>query len=224
MHENLIISLGVGQWYPRGIARLRQSLIKTGFTQDAWLFDTYPEGCPRHDQAPYAFKYSLVRDAMNQGYKNVLWVDSSVWAHRPIAPIFDAIQRNGCFFMQDGWNVGQWCSDAALPLLKIDREAAFGIPLLWSCSFGLNLDWEKSRDFLIQMMDLASAGAFAGSWTNKRSEVSEDVRVMGHRHDQTCASVVVDRLKMPTIPCGVSPVQKFSPSPPAEALMLANGM
>jgi hypothetical protein len=92
--------------------------------------------------------------------------------------------------------VGNWTSDAALPLLGITREQSFKIPKLATHSLGLDLKTNIARDFLSQWMDAANNGSFRGAWTNNNHEVSQDPRVCGHRHDLSAASVIADRLGM----------------------------
>ena len=126
--------------------------------------------------------------------------------------------------MVDGWNVGQWCADHALAPLGITREESFAIPLLWSNAFGFNFDRPEAVDVFDEFERLAlRTNAFRGPWRNDDKSASADLRVLGHRHDQTALSVLVHRHRLPTIPCGESFVQSRANATQA-AVILAEGM
>jgi hypothetical protein len=57
------------------------------------------------------------------------------------------------------------------------------------------LKTELGREFLAQMGNAMRAGAFKGSWTATPEEGSGD-RYRGHRHDQSCASIIAFSLGM----------------------------
>ena len=62
---------------------------------------------------------------------------------------------------------------------------------------GLDLSDERAVKFIQQYYEKANDGiTFKGAWTNKNFEVSKDKRVLGHRHDQTAASVIAWKLGM----------------------------
>ena len=68
------------------------------------------------------------------------------------------------------------------------QYAAFGI-------MGINFATELGREFFAQLKGAMHAGAFHGSWTHNPEEGSGD-RYRGHRHDQSCASLIAHRLGM----------------------------
>jgi hypothetical protein len=193
----LNVACGPG-WYPRGQDRLRQTLFENNPDLPLLFWrDEYPPGCPSHKTVPYAFKPYAFKEAQRQGFRFVLWLDAAVWAIRNVTPVFMDIVRDGCYFQYGGYNSGQWCSDAALKPLGITREAAFKIPHMMACIMGLDLGNENVQTFLDQWFALANDGVtFPGAWTNKKGEVSKDTRVLGHRHDQTAASVLSHRMGM----------------------------
>ena len=68
---------------------------------------------------------------------------------------------------------------------------------LMACIMGLDFQNEKANKFLDRLLELADDGVtFPGAWNNKDGSVSSDSRVLGHRHDQTAASVVSIQLGM----------------------------
>lgn len=49
----MIISAGVGGWYPAGIRRLVRSLNFEGWGGDILTWEDYPPNCPTHDEMIY---------------------------------------------------------------------------------------------------------------------------------------------------------------------------
>lgn len=196
------VAFGPG-WWPRGQRRLGESFKR--FSPETpfltWT-DQVPPGCPPHKKVQYAFKPFAFADAFSRGYTTVLWVDAAAVLHKDPTPLFDQIEREG-HYLQDnqGWTTGQWCSDSALQPLKVTREELFQTPHLMASVMGLDLTNKRSMEFLTQWKDLAAEGtAFKGDWKNDRRQVSKDPRVLGHRHDQTVASVLTLRLGMKWTP------------------------
>jgi hypothetical protein len=94
-------------------------------------------------------------------------------------------------------NCGQWTCDEALPLLGITREQAFEIPQVVGGAFALDFKKSIAANFFSRYMESARNGSFRGPWTNTfEQKASLDPRVMGHRHDQTAASVIAHNLGM----------------------------
>lgn len=197
--KRCIVNVSIGGWYPKGLDRLQASIKKYSPEIDVigWR-DEYPPGCPPHQKIPYAFKPYAFKHARGRGYRSAIWLDSAAWAVRDVTPVFEGIERDGCYLQNGGHNTGQWCSDAALVTLGVTRDEAMKMGHLTACIMGLDFTNETTCKFLDQWLAYADDGiTFPGAWTNKNGEVSKDPRVKGHRHDQTAASVLSLRLGMP---------------------------
>jgi hypothetical protein len=72
--------------------------------------------------------------------------------------------------------------------------------MLASGCLGLNFTHEAANKFLDEWEITAKNGSFIGAWINDNLEVSPDLRVRGHRHDQTAASVIACKLGMDLLP------------------------
>ena len=193
-----IASVGVGAWYPRGVARLVGSAhnVQPDIPVRAWI-NTLPPGSPPHKEIPYAFKVHAIEHLRKEGVEQVLWLDSAVSLHGGLNDFFEEMHRKGHYFEYNGAWAGEWCKDGALEPLGITREESFGISELCGGCFGLDFTHTKSNEFLDRMLELAKDGVtFPGPWNNKDGEASANSRVKGHRHDQTAMSIVSQRLRM----------------------------
>lgn len=225
--KSCVVNVAIGGWYPRGQDRLAESLRAQGYDGDLLFWkDTYPPGSPTHKEAPYAFKVCALEHARARGYETAIWADCSIKFIKSPEPLFDIIEERGYWFMTQGWNVGQWCSDDALPKLKITRDVAFKIPMVAATFFGLNFHEEDSIKVLEWQRARCEDGSFLGSWTNDLHEVSMHPQVLGHRHDQTALSVVIHKrgLIMEYPPSFFAYEDQTHAEPHSRVLALARGM
>ena len=101
--KNLIIAYGtLVDEYKDMIQELIESICKVGF--DGHLMYQIG-GWPNTEQGdlflcdvPYSFKICFFREAQRLGYKNVLWLDTSVIVNKRLEPIFSLIEENGCVY------------------------------------------------------------------------------------------------------------------------------
>ena len=196
-----IINFAQGSWYTAGQERLVQSVREQKFKGDLLTFRDVSElqGCPSHKAAPYAFKPYALRKAAHLGYDLVLWADASVWAIRPVEPVFEHIAQHGHLFFYNGW-CDTWTSDACMKGFGILRAQLKITPHLMGICMGFDMRTSKCKVFLDRWFAKANDGfSFPGSWTNNNQEVSKDEGVKGHRHDQAVASILAWQLDMATI-------------------------
>lgn len=171
------------------------------------FFTDYPQWCPSQEQKQYAFKIYALREAIAQGFRHVLWMDSAFQPIASIEPLWAAIERDGWYIPpQLAEKLGRWCSDAALAKFGIDRAEAYRIPLVYSGLVGMDLDSEKGRAIWEGWQEMYELGSFDGphknipgapmtAWGNKwEGHVSDDPEVQGHRHDESALSFVLHRV------------------------------
>jgi len=189
-------SVGIGSWHPAGVARLVATLKSFKWKHDikTWI-DEYPPNSNTHQVTPYHFKVMGFNWAKENGYDIVIYSDASFWCQKDPEQLVEMIKEDGHLMIRNGWTLGEWCADSALKPLGLTREESFGYPQLVGGLIGLDLRNETSRNFLMQWTDLAQA-SFPGAWTNDKKQCSNDDRVLGHRHDQTAASIISHRLGM----------------------------
>lgn len=191
-----IVCVGVGHWYPKGVKRLADSLNYHGWAGSTmfWSKD-YPKGCPPHSEVPYAMKVYAFREAFDAGHTSVLWLDSSCWCIRYPTVHVQAMGRDGYYLVHSGWQCDQWTNDNCLNYFGLSREEAREIPMISGGILGINITTEIGREFFARYAAAMEVGAFKGSWTATPEEGSGD-RYRGHRHDQSCASIIAHQLGM----------------------------
>lgn len=212
--KTCIVNIAIGNRYMPLAARLAASVAaieSEGATLIQWIND-YPPGSPKGQPLPFAAyqaKPFAFKEAANRGYDLILWVDAACWLLKPLDALWKHVDREGYYLQDNGWNLGEWSSDAALKTLGIDRETAFTIPEISTMALALDMRRDDCRKFVDDWAALAADGiTFPGAHTNSVGTaaadrgvayrntgfVSSDPRVMGHRHDQTAATALAWRL------------------------------
>lgn len=193
-----VINFSSGGWYPRGQQRLLASLRDTGWTGGVRVFGSTEElGCPSHEAAPYAFKPAAFNRVATEGYDVILWCDSAVWANRSIAPVIERIEKEGHILFEGGWNCAQWTNDTCLKNMGVSRDEAEKMPQISASCMGFDLRHPKAVEFLRRWTAYSLDGqSFRGRWNNHEKTESADPRCLGHRHDQTVASILSAQMGM----------------------------
>jgi hypothetical protein len=184
-----------------GQTRLVESLRNVGYNGDFQLYNShYQLGCKPHAEVPYQFKVYAIHKAYKDGYDIVLYCDSSIFPIKNITPCLEYIEQNGYLFELCGFYLGQWCTDVALNKFGITRDEAFKMPMHSAGFTGLDFSNEKSKEFIEQWFEYAkNEETFKGAWNNNNNEVSTDPRCSGHRHDQSVATYLANKLEMKAI-------------------------
>lgn len=170
--------------YKESLSRLEESL-KGNYDGDFLGFiGEESVGSPKHLDNPYAFKVYCWLKAIEQGYTQILWIDSSCFAIKNLNPVFDVINKEGYIMQEAGHLVGTWTNDKTLEYFGITREQAMTMPMYGNAGFlGLNIKKQPAMDFFFRWWDSMLGGCFKGSWDD-------------HRHDMSCGSIIANQLGM----------------------------
>lgn len=234
MMRRTIVSVATGDHYGKAQDRLRRAL--NGIDPDSQLlfWKDLPAEWPTHDAKPYAFKAYALSEAWRAGADLVLWCDSIMFPVRSLEPLWEKIEREGYWLALNGWTNYEWTADSAykdlFPGNSIDyaRVINKGFPQMVGTAFGLNLRSDIGKKFFDEYYRLASeTDCFCGPWSNTNNPKAHPQGpsrmgpcgpgdVLGHRHDQTAASVIAWRLGMKLTECP----EIFSYPPPQESTIL----
>ena len=195
--KSCIVNYANGGWYIKGQERLKKSLEDFNYKGDILLFTDPKEiNCKTHQENPYSFKPYAIKKAKDMGYTNVTWVDASFYAVKEINFIDEHLEKFGYGFQESGWNVSQWTNDKCLELFKEEREPLFEAKMISSGFMSFNFNFEICNTALNMFLESADNGSFIGKWNNKDQTESLDSRVLGHRHDQSAISIIINKLKL----------------------------
>jgi len=189
----VIVCCGVNNWYPKGVARLENSLVHHGYAGRfvGWQ-NEYPAGSPTHEENPYAFKIFEFEAAIATGATTILHLDSSFWCIKNPHPIFDLIADKGVIGFRTGYNCAQTCSDAALAWAGFTRDEAELLPEIASGMVGLRLDNPDGKKVFELWKEGMELGLFRNSRTHDIND-SADHRLIHARQDQSIYSLAIHK-------------------------------
>jgi hypothetical protein len=210
----ILVTMGIGAWYPRGVARLIESLQKHSpqYPIRAWV-DEYPKSAPGpvildgYDYGPYCAKPCALWEAWQESQADIaIWIDAAFYAIRDVRPLVEHVQQTGYYLCDNGAPLDEWVSDKALASWSYDRSDVAGKNEVSSYCVGFRMiPGELPKVCAAAWRDegvLGRRGAIPGRHTaqghNGRNVgfVSHDFRVKGHRHDQTALSVYAHALSL----------------------------
>jgi hypothetical protein len=187
MVRDCVINAAFGSWYPKGQQRLVESLKNVGFAGDILTWCNEPINEWFDTLQPYTIKLAAFHEAIKRGYQNILWLDCSVWAVRPLEDLFNIIENEGGYFWRNGWKLGQTSTDSDLDFAGWDRDDAMELDELGSGILGINMNDRRTHDFLEWFFEAKKHGVFGTSRFHNNG--SKDPRFHFGRQDQTAATI-----------------------------------
>lgn len=147
--------------YPGSLKVISNCLKKTGF-RGHFLYRL--GGWPNMEQdgfdlidVPYAFKIKAFQEARQLGYKNILWIDSSMRPTQNLDFIFEYLENHGLFF-----NLNSYFSQrldsiprTALLSLNLTQQDLIKIRYVNTGVIGFNFEKPKALQFFDQFYFLA---------------------------------------------------------------------
>ena len=184
-----------------GQDRLVKSLIDTNYQGDILTYTDFSQvGSKTHIEVPYQFKVYAIKKAVDLGYDIILYCDASLFAIKNVMPVINYIISKGHLMEYCGFSAGQWSTDNCLNYFGLTRDEAMNIPLHSAGFTGLNMQNKVTTQFFNEWFKCASEEiTFKGDWNNNQKQCSADERCLGHRHDQTTASIIAHQLVMKRI-------------------------
>lgn len=197
MNKRCIISFATGR-YNSVLDRQIQTLLQHTEDVDHICYrDSYPKGCPTHEEIPYAFKAFVLKEAMDKGYTSILWMDAAIYIQHDIEPLFEHIEREGYLIFRNGWTQANWSTDAQLEAFKLTRDEAESMPHPMACVIGFQIN-DETIEWISDYIN--SYRLFVGAWNNNDNVCSSDMRVLGSRHDQTILGFIANQYGLDMTP------------------------
>lgn len=181
--------------YERLHASFKKSVLLNYPKADVLCFNKFSDiGSPTHAESPYAFKIYAIERARDLGYEVVIWCDSCQRLVNSPVEFIQTIEKVGVYLQRDGWATGQWANDKALEYFGVTRDEAMKITAVYACIIGFDFRHPITTEFLKQWKEASKNGIFFGKWKNTDKTESQDDRCLGHRHDQTSAELIANKM------------------------------
>ncbi len=169
--------------FPEGIERIKKALnlinYKGHFIYRIGGWPNVEDGSLKYAHVLFAFKPLFFREVKKMGYKNVLWIDSSIIPMNKLDSIFADINKNGYFGTFSTSSVGQYINDFLLNKYNLSIEEANNIQTIGGGIIGLNLNHPIGNTIL-----------------DKWQEAAENNGFYSARHDQNSLSIISHQLHL----------------------------
>ena len=185
----------------KGQERLVKSLKDFNYQGDIITFNSFEQvGSKSHQEVPYQFKVYAIEKARQMGYDVVLYCDASLFAVKDVMPVIYHIIDKGYLMEFCGFSAGQWSTDICLQEFGLTRDEAMNVPMHSAGFTGINFQNQLANEFFNKWLKSAQEEiSFQGAWNNLQKQCSQDERCLGHRHDQTTASIIAHQIGMERI-------------------------
>ncbi len=151
--------------YVQQLETIPQKLQEAGFNGYIYyLVGGFPNPTGREIKfagVPYCFKVLAMQEAHNLGFNNILWVDSSIVPLRNLMPIFDQMDRDGCFlldYVNPEYNLRFIFPQTREILKKTTGSDVVLSPHISTQVWGLKMNTDKAKKFLNTYYKLLEMG------------------------------------------------------------------
>ncbi len=169
--------------YPIGVKRLKKALSLIGYKGHfIYRIGGWPnldEESLKYAHVLFAFKPFFFKEVKNMGYKNVLWLDSSILPLKPLDCIFEKIEKNGYFGYESNFILSEYTNEFVLNLFKVSVDQADCIKTIEANILGLNLNSTVGNTILVRWQEAVKNGGFYSA-----------------RHDQNAFSLIAYKLEL----------------------------
>lgn len=163
-----------GVWYLDQQKRLLESIqeVYKGYAPTFFHSKTLPRGARPFLDSLYGFKPHAIQEAIDAGFKKVVWVDAAIILHKPIvidSPMVAIIDSSVLP-----------ASDRALKYYGMTREQSKNLTLVGGSFYYFDFNTPLAN----MIFDSWKKAEIDGIFGSQHQESFEGLQ--GHRHDETC--------------------------------------
>ncbi len=142
----------------------------------------------QHADMPYQFKPYAIQEALEAGYKQILWCDSTIRLVANPFPLWQQCQKTGIMaWNNEGHPLKPWIAPHAEKIIGIN---SFALEQIMACCIMFDFDNPITKIVFDEWIECSRNGAFLNKGFNN------------HRHDQACLSAIMHKHKVPIQPYG----------------------
>lgn len=194
--KDLIICLAVNgrENYAERLKGLEKSL--SSWEGDVRIYKEFPEWCRLHSEVPYAFKYDLIKKAIEDGYKRIFWLDSimRLIPGKNISQLLDESPTGIVAFHNLGHDLEKYINNTAIRNLGIENLE--GLKQTWGGALFFDFTKDIPNKVFNDLMDQIKKGSFNDDNTQRENFIA-------HRHDQAVISYLLHTYEVELLPYGI---------------------
>lgn len=183
--------------YEKALLRGKQQAAKFTDVDLYFYSDLLPDGCPTHKEVPYAFKPYIFKKMFEEGYDQVIWIDSTIMVNQLLGKLWTYMDKHGVMaFHNLGHPLQNYISDKATDIMGVNDLQLSTIEQIMACVVGFDYSNIIGRTVFDDWYRLAQSGeAFKDSGSTRKG-------FKAHRHDQAVLSVLLWQYHVKLLPYG----------------------
>lgn len=150
----------------------------------------------QQDDNPYQFKPFAILEALEAGYKKILWCDSTIRMVKNPRPLFEIASKQGIVaFNNEGFPLKNWLSDHAQHSIGISNKELEGMPQIMACCILFDFNVPITNVIFDKWIGGSLDGSFQKTHSNRPG-------YRASRHDQSYLSGLLNKHGIPFLPYG----------------------
>ena len=159
-----------------------------------------------HQNMPYQFKPFMVAEALEMGYRKIIWCDSTIRVHQNPDPLWALAAEHGIVaWDNEGHPLEKYIPDHQLEFLKID--SAKGLYQIMACCIMFDFDHPATMPIFEKWIQGAKENCF-------HHNESKNPHYVSSRHDQALLSGLMNLAEIPVQPYGGLAYRHYLPVEP----------
>lgn len=159
----------------------------------------------QHADMPYQFKPFAVQEALERGYRQILWCDSTIRIFKNPEPLWDKCKEHGILaWNNEGHPLKDWISDYAIGWAGVDVT---DMKQIMACCIMFDFDHPKTRIVFDEWIEGAVNNCFY-------FDESTNPDYKGSRHDQALLSALMQKHGIEIQPYGELAYPHYTPIDP----------
>lgn len=150
-----------------------------------------------NSEIPYGFKPEIVQVAIERGYEQVIWCDSTILlAKEPVGYLKHAKQYGVAAVDNIGHPLQYWISDKAVEKLGITEDELKNVPQIMACVIAFDFTNPIGVEIFTKWIEASRDGVSFQNYDSTRDGFR------AHRHDQAVLSGLLWMHNVPLLPYG----------------------
>jgi hypothetical protein len=159
-----------------------------------------------HQNMPYQFKPFMVAEALEMGYRKIIWCDSTIRVHQNPDPLWALAAEHGIVaWNNEGHPLEKYIPDHQLEFLKIN--SAKGMYQIMACCIVFDFDHPATMPIFERWIEGAKENCF-------HHNESKNPHYISSRHDQALLSGLMNLAGIPVQPYGGLAYRHYLPVEP----------
>ena len=159
-----------------------------------------------HQNMPYQFKPFMVAEALEMGYRKIIWCDSTIRVHQNPDPLWALAAEHGIVaWDNEGHPLEKYIPDHQLEFLGI--ESAKGLYQIMACCIMFDFDHPATMPIFEKWIEGAKENCF-------HHNESKNPHYVSSRHDQALLSGLMNLAGIPVQPYGGLAYRHYLPVEP----------